>query len=100
MGNMGYVPLVQRLIDAGLDERARNSQGNTPIFGYVAIQPEHDTEYDQGNIHPDLEEQRQVIASYDFRAINIAGETLLHLATERRRHVGLQEDTKNMLSIL
>ncbi|KAL8836249.1 MAG: hypothetical protein Q9170_002993 [Blastenia crenularia] len=100
MGKEAYVPLVQRLIDAGLDKEARDADGNTPIFGYVARQPVYDDEYDDMDIHPDLKEQREVIASYDFRATNLNGEGLLHVVAHKMRNIGAQKDTKDMFQLL
>ena len=95
-----FKPLVKHFLNAGLDMEARNSDGNTPIFGYVARQPEYDDEYLEDNRHPDLDEQRRDLLEYNIRAKNNAGEGLLHIAAKRSRDVGCMKDTKDMFKLL
>ena len=102
-----YIPIVQRLLDAGLDREARDSGGNTPIFGYIATQPEYEDDHYQSNIYPDLDEIRRILGDYDLRARNNNGETLLHVAAKRSRFVeGLsdvphpRDDSRDMFKIL
>lgn len=104
-GRAKFIPLVQRLIEAGVNKEARDSSGNTPIFGYVAKQPTYDDDgYDGMNGYPDLEEISQVLTSYNLQARNTAGETLLHVVAKRSRHVtGLpsgRDDTRDMFKLL
>ncbi|KAL8849382.1 MAG: hypothetical protein Q9221_005620 [Calogaya cf. arnoldii] len=93
-------PLIERFVAAGLDTEARDSNGNTPIFGYVAKQPTYDEEYTQANRRPDLDEQRQDLQDYNIHAKNNAGEGLLHVVAKRRSDVGRMRDTKNMFKLL
>ncbi|KAL8656814.1 MAG: hypothetical protein Q9226_002552 [Calogaya cf. arnoldii] len=93
-------PLIERFVAAGLDKEARDSNGNTPIFGYVAKQPTYDDEYPQANRHPDLEEQRRDLQDYNIDTKNNAGEGLLHVVAKRRSDVGQMRDTKNMFKLL
>lgn len=98
-----FEPLVQHFIDAGADKEARDSDGNTPIFGYVARQTSYDDEYEVMNRYPDLDEQRRVLQSYNIYAKNNAGETLLHVVAKRSRHFGYsggRDDTKDMFKLL
>ncbi len=99
-----YIPLVQRFIDTGIDREQRDSQGNTAIFGYVAVQPSYDDEYPEYNIYPDLDEQRRVLSGYNVHARNIEGQTLMHIVAKRsRENLGLpkdRDDTRDMFKIL
>jgi len=100
-----FIPIVQRLIKAGADTEARDSSGNTPIFGYVAKQPTYDKDGDdEMNAYPDIQELCQVLTSYDLQVRNNAGETLLHVVAKRNRHVaGLpsgRDDTRDMFKLL
>ena len=49
-------PLIACFFDAGLDKEARDSNGNTPVFGYVAKQPTFGQEYSEFIRPPDLHE--------------------------------------------
>lgn len=96
-------PLVQHFIDAGVDKEARDSDGNTPIFGYVSKQTSYDDEYEQSNRYPDLDEQRRVLQGYNIHAKNNAGETLLHVVAKRSSHnvyAGGRDDTRDMFKLL
>ncbi|KAL9031554.1 MAG: hypothetical protein Q9180_006795 [Flavoplaca navasiana] len=95
-----FRPLVARLVDAGLDKEARDDDGDTPIFGYVARQPGYDDEYEEDNRYPDLEEQRRDLLEYNIQAKNNAGEGLLHVVAKRSRHFDAMNDTKNMFKLL
>lgn len=96
-----FRPLVARFINnAGLDKEARDDNGDTPIFGYVARQPIYDDEYHEDNRYPDLEEQRRDLLGYNIHAKNNAGEGLLHVVAKRSRHFGVMNDTKNMFKLL
>ncbi|KAL9633271.1 MAG: hypothetical protein Q9204_003466 [Flavoplaca sp. TL-2023a] len=95
-----FRPLVARFVDAGLDKEARDDNGNTPIFGYVARQPVYDDEYDQDNRYPDLEEQRRDLLEYNIHAKNNAGEGLLHIVAKRSRWSDARNDTKNIFKLL
>ncbi|KAL8860194.1 MAG: hypothetical protein Q9178_003458 [Gyalolechia marmorata] len=95
-----FKPLVKHFLNAGLDMEARDSDGNTPIFGYVARQPDYDDEYPEANRHPDLDEQRRDLLEYNIRAKNSAGEGLLHIVAKRSRDVGCMKDTKDMFKLL
>ena len=48
-GRQNFITLVQRFINAGLDKEQQGEQGNTPIFGYVALCPTYDNDYDEAN---------------------------------------------------
>ncbi|KAL8668604.1 MAG: hypothetical protein Q9168_006772 [Polycauliona sp. 1 TL-2023] len=95
-------PIIKSFVNAGLDKEARDSSGNTPIFGYVARQPDYDDEYYQEERHPVLDEQRRDLLDMGFNlhAKNDAGEGLLHVVAKRSRDVGDMEDTKNMFKLL
>lgn len=99
-----YIPLVQKFIDAGIDREQRDSQGNTAIFGYVAVRPSYDDEYHRDNIYPDLEEQRRVLSRYNVHARNKEGQTLMHIVAKRsRENANLpqgRDDTRDMFKIL
>ncbi|KAL8982040.1 MAG: hypothetical protein Q9205_003343 [Flavoplaca limonia] len=95
-----FRPLVARFVGAGLDKEARDDNGNTPIFGYVARQPVYDDEYDQDNRYPDLKEQRRDLLEYNIHAKNNAGEGLLHIVAKRSRRSDARNDTKNIFKLL
>ena len=95
-----FRPLIARFVGAGLDKEARDDNGNTPIFGYVARQPGYDDEYDEENRYPDLEEQRRDLLEYNIHAKNNAGEGLLHIVAKRSRQSDARNDTKNMFKLL
>lgn len=99
-----YIPLVQTFIDAGIDGEQRDGEGNTAIFGYVAVQPSYHDEYPEGNVYPDLDEQRRVLRGYNIHARNNEGQTPMHIVAKRgRENLGLPEgrdDTRDMFKIL
>ncbi|KAL8727062.1 MAG: hypothetical protein Q9166_006305 [cf. Caloplaca sp. 2 TL-2023] len=98
-----FSPLVQRFVDAGVDKEARDSDGNSPIFGYVAKQTSYDDEYDDMDRYPNLDEQRQVLLGYNIHAKNNAGEGPLHVVAKRSRHAGYEggrDDTREMFKLL
>ena len=67
-----FFPLVQRFLDAGVDREQQDEEGNTAIFGYVAVQPEYETEFEftRDTVYVDLEEQRGVMSQFDIHATN------------------------------
>ncbi|KAL8993810.1 MAG: hypothetical protein Q9169_006066 [Polycauliona sp. 2 TL-2023] len=93
-------PIIENFVKAGLDREARDCDGDTPIFGYVAKQPIYEDEYWEEDRHPDLEEQRQDLLPYNIHAKNNAGEGLLHVVAKRSRDVGEMKDTKDMFKLL
>lgn len=63
------------LLDKACDRNARDAKGNTPVFCFVETTV-------QGMADPerhDLEWHRQFLKEFDLRAINDAGDTLLHV---------------------
>ena len=88
-----FFPLDQRFLDANIDRKHSDEEGNTANFGYVAVQPEYDVEYTESNVYPDPEEQHSVLSQYDILAINKRGETLLHVVAKRRAS-GVEGDSR------
>lgn len=99
-----FIPLAQRFIDAGADREARDHEGNTPIFGYVAVKPTYDDDDDRMNEYPDLEEQRKVLSGFNLTVRNNDGQTLMHIVAKRGREIeGLptgRDDTRDMFKLL
>ncbi|KAL8709883.1 MAG: hypothetical protein Q9220_005499 [cf. Caloplaca sp. 1 TL-2023] len=93
-------PLVQQFIDAGANKEARDSNGNTPIFAYVTRPTICDSEYEDENRYPDLDEQRRVLQDYNIYAKNNAGETLLHVVAKRSHDLDRMRYTKDMFKLL
>lgn len=99
-----YLDLVTRFVEAGVDREQRDEYGNTPIFGYVAVRPTYDDEYDDDNFHPDLDEQRRLLSDHDIHACNHEGQTLMHVVAKRNKEGtnarGGVDDTRDMFKLL
>ena len=68
-----------------MDREQQDEEGSTAILGYVAVQPEYETEFEftRDTVYVDLEEQRGVLSQFDIHATNKRGETLLHFVARR-----------------
>ena len=99
-----FVALAKRFIDAGVDREQANQDGNTAIFGYVAVRPTYEEEYWEDNIYPDLEEQRRFLSDYNIHAGNNEGQNLMHVVAKRSRErinaLSGRDDTRDMFKIL
>ncbi|KAL9002472.1 MAG: hypothetical protein Q9188_004590 [Gyalolechia gomerana] len=85
------------------DKEARDSNGNTPIFGYVAKQTSYDDDYEDWKRCPDLHEQRRILLGYNIHAKNNAGKTLLHVVVKRSHctgWIGGRDDTRYTFKLL
>ena len=102
-----FMKLVERFVEAGIDKEQPDAEGNTAIFGYVAVRPTYDDLFelyqDTNDDWPDLDEQRRVLSDYDIHVRNKAGETLMHVVAKRSvegTNVQFQDDTRDMFKLL
>ena len=102
-----FMKLVERFVEAGIGKEQPDAQGNTAIFGYVAVRPTYyelfDLYADYNEGYPDLDEQRRILAGYNIHARNKAGETLMHVVAKRSSegtNVYMQDDTRDMFKLL
>lgn len=91
--------LYRRFIEAGCDRNARDNQGNTPVFAYVATekiyQEDIETPYP-----PTREEMTAVFTDHDIFVANDAGDTLLHVVARRNDEDSYIRDSPEIFSTL
>ena len=78
--------LYNRFVAAGCNREARDSEGNTPLFLYVAtlkIIDVYETYYP-----PNPDDQLRIFMEHDIKAVNFNGDTLLHAVAKREIHGG------------
>jgi ankyrin repeat protein len=93
-----YSKLYNRFVDAGCDRNARNDDGNTPLFPYVA---EVKTYCELSPINPpDPKDMRKMFAQHDIFAVNNAGDTLLHVVAAREKGYESQNDGLEVFKLL
>jgi ankyrin repeat protein len=93
-----FSKLYTRLVDAGCDREARNKDGNTPLFGYVAAEKQY-SEVETPN-PPDPKDMRKMFAEHDIHAINNEGDTLLHVVARREEDCMCPGDTLELFKLL
>lgn len=93
-----YSKLYQRFIDAGCDCEARDNQGNTPLFPYVAA-VKYYSELETPN-PPDPKDQRKMFAEHDIHAVNNEGDTLLHDVARREDSYESPDDGLELFKLL
>jgi ankyrin repeat protein len=90
--------LYERCIKAGCDREARDNNGNTPLFPYVAaIKSYSDLETPNP---PDEKDLRKMFAEHDIHAVNNDGDTLLHVVARRPDSHEILDDTLNLFKLL
>lgn len=74
--------LYRRFVNAGCDRNARDNQGNTPVFMYVAAEKLYHEDVETP-YPPTREEMTAMFMDHDIFATNDAGDTLLHVVARR-----------------
>jgi ankyrin repeat protein len=93
-----YSKLYNRFVDAGCDREARDNNGNTPLFMYVAaVKPYSDQTM---NYPPDPKDVQQMFQEHDMHAVNNAGDTLLHVVARREKDEYGPNDTVELWKML
>ena len=93
-----YSKLYNRFVDAGCDRNARDDDGNTPLFPYVA---EVKTYCELSPINPpDPKDMRKMFAQHDIFAVNDAGDTLLHVVAAREKGYQSPNDGLEVFKLL
>ncbi|XHG06285.1 hypothetical protein AWENTII_009490 [Aspergillus wentii] len=77
----GYTELYHRFIDGGCDPNGRDREGNTPLFPYLArVKERSDMIFVPP---PDMGDVKRMLDLHDVFAVNIVGDTLLHVVAGR-----------------
>jgi ankyrin repeat protein len=89
-----------RCVEAGCDREARDNNGNTPIFAYVATVKDYDEMVRMSECSPDPEDLRKMFAEHDIHVVNNDGDTLLHVVARREDDFDHQDDGVELFQIL
>jgi ankyrin repeat protein len=93
-----FSKLYTRFVDAGCDREARDENGNTPLFVYVAAEKQY-SDVEQPNT-PDLKDMRKMFVEHDIHAVNDEGDTLLHVVARREEDCMSSGDTLDLFKLL
>ncbi|PLN83593.1 ankyrin repeat-containing domain protein [Aspergillus taichungensis] len=74
--------LYRRLVASGCDRFARDKDGNTPLFAYVATVKVYHEDVETP-LPPTAADMNALFAEHDVQARNNKGETLLHVVAQR-----------------
>lgn len=77
-----YGRLYRRLVASGCDRSARDNDGNTPLFAYVATVKVYHEDVEPP-LAPTAADMSALFAEHDVQARNNKGETLLHVVAQR-----------------
>jgi hypothetical protein len=92
-----FSKLYTRFVDAGCDREARDKNGNTPVFEYVAAEKQY-SEVEAPN-PPDPKDMRKMFTEHDIHAVNNEGDTLLHVVARREDYL-CEGDTLELFKLL
>ena len=76
-----FLKLCTRFVDAGCGREARDENGNTALFEYVAAEKQY-SGVETSN-PPDPKDMRKMFAQHDIHAVNNEGDTLLHVVARK-----------------
>jgi ankyrin repeat protein len=93
-----FSKLYTRFVDAGCDREARDKNGNTPLFEYVAAEKQY-SEVETPN-PPDPKDMRKMFVEHDIHAVNNEGDTLLHVVARREEDYMCENDTLELFKLL
>jgi ankyrin repeat protein len=93
-----FSKLYTRFVDAGCDREARDENGNTALFEYVAAEKQY-SEVETPN-PPDQKDMRKMFVEHDIHAVNNEGDTLLHVVARREEDYMCLSDTLELFKLL
>jgi ankyrin repeat protein len=91
--------LYRRFVDAGCDRNARDNEGNTPVFMYVATEKLYHEDVETP-YPPTREEMKAMFMDHGIFATNDAGDTLLHVVARRNDYDNFIRDAPAIFSTL